>query len=124
MGWLWVVGPKVLTDNSTEETLQRNNSVWWCIYMFSMVIGREICVRCIELMHLFPSLMKVLKNRLTLSLGNLANYFYLGDLTSINTGTRVIIYIICCGFVLAGAFVALLGYQNIPGTLWVEVGRV
>lgn len=39
MGMLWVVAPKILTDNSTEKNLQRNNSIWWCIYIFSMVIG-------------------------------------------------------------------------------------
>ena len=41
MGLTWVVMPKVFTDNSTMENLQRNNTIWWCIYMMSMVIGEN-----------------------------------------------------------------------------------
>ena len=40
MGFIWVVCPKILTDNSTEDNMQRNASIWWCIYVFSMVIGK------------------------------------------------------------------------------------
>ena len=39
MGMMWVVAPKIVADCSTEKNLQRNGSVWWCIYIFSMVIG-------------------------------------------------------------------------------------
>ncbi|XP_063683912.1 uncharacterized protein LOC134818333 isoform X2 [Bolinopsis microptera] len=39
MGMMWVVAPKIVADCSTEKNLQRNSSVWWCIYIFSMVIG-------------------------------------------------------------------------------------
>ncbi|KAL5269201.1 hypothetical protein ACHWQZ_G002881 [Mnemiopsis leidyi] len=83
MGMLWVVAPKILTDNSTEKNLQRNNSIWWCIYIFSMVIG------------------------------NTADYFYLGNLTTIDAHTRFCIYLVCTILVLLATAVAILGYKDV-----------
>lgn len=82
MGLLWVVAPKIVTDNSTSVTLQRNQSLFWCIYMMSMVLG------------------------------NLVEYFYLGGLTVIESHTRIIVYSVCCAISIAGAFIGLAGIRN------------
>lgn len=86
MGLTWVVMPKVFTDNSTMENLQRNNTIWWCIYMMSMVIG------------------------------NTADYLYLGTLTTIDADTRLYIYLICCAFTVAASLVGVMGYRNLNET--------
>jgi len=82
MGLLWVVAPKIVTDNSTSVTLQRNQSLFWCIYMMSMVLG------------------------------NLVEYFYLGGLTVIESHTRIIVYSVCCAISVTGAFIGLAGIRN------------
>ena len=48
--------------------------------------------------------------------GNLADYFYLGDLENIDSTTRITIYIICCIFIIAAFFVGVLGYRTILPT--------
>jgi hypothetical protein len=81
-GILWVTAPKIVADCSTKRNVQRNNSIWWCIYMFSMVMG------------------------------NTADYFYLGNLTTIDTHTRFSIYLVCCVLVIVAAIVVLFGYRD------------
>ena len=83
MGLLWVAAPKVLADNSTEATIRRNSSLWWCIYISSMVFG------------------------------NLADYFYLGGLSTIDTNTRICIYTVCCGLIVLATLTGVFGYKDI-----------
>jgi hypothetical protein len=45
--------------------------------------------------------------------GNTADYFYLGNLTKIDTHTRFCIYLVCCILVIVAAAVVVFGYRDI-----------
>ena len=49
----------------------------------------------------------------TVHSGNVAEYCYLGNLSHIDTVTRVTIYVVCCILILLASLIGVFGYQNI-----------